>query len=67
MNLFNLLRLKDLRTIGFACMPGYGYERMKLKEYLGIEWIENGFDETGKSTFCSTELECKLEFLPKFS
>ncbi|VDK63373.1 unnamed protein product [Onchocerca ochengi] len=29
-------------------MTGYGYERMKLKEYLGIEWIENGFDETGE-------------------
>lgn len=28
-------------------MAGYGYERMKLKEYLGIEWIENGFNETG--------------------
>ncbi|VDN16995.1 unnamed protein product [Gongylonema pulchrum] len=30
-------------------MPGYGYERMKLKEYLGIEWIENGFDQTDLS------------------
>lgn len=30
-------------------MAGYGYERMKLKEYLGIEWIEKGFDETGKN------------------
>ncbi|OZC11152.1 hypothetical protein X798_01978 [Onchocerca flexuosa] len=33
---------------GNGCMSGYGYERMKLKEYLGIEWIENGFDETGE-------------------
>ncbi|VDO39740.1 unnamed protein product, partial [Brugia timori] len=42
----SLILLFLLFPSGNGCMAGYGYERMKLKEYLGIEWIEGGFDET---------------------
>ncbi|EJW75037.1 hypothetical protein WUBG_14061 [Wuchereria bancrofti] len=50
-------------------MAGYGYERMKLKEYLGIEWIENGFDETGqhdnKPIRHANDLDCTFDDIKK--
>ncbi|VDN02865.1 unnamed protein product [Thelazia callipaeda] len=50
-------------------MPGYSYERMKLKEYLGIEWIEGGFDITGerdhKPIRHDYDLDCKFDDVTK--
>ncbi|VIO86812.1 Uncharacterized protein BM_BM2819 [Brugia malayi] len=50
-------------------MAGYGYERMKLKEYLGIEWIEGGFDETdqhdNKSIRHANDLDCTFDDIKK--
>ncbi|EFO19755.2 hypothetical protein LOAG_08736 [Loa loa] len=50
-------------------MAGYGYERMKLKEYLGIEWIENGFDETGERDNTpirhANDLDCAFDDIKK--
>ncbi|VDK71505.1 unnamed protein product [Litomosoides sigmodontis] len=50
-------------------MAEYGYERMKLKEYLGIEWIENGFNETGerdnKPIRYASDLDCSFDNIKK--
>ncbi|KAL3982247.1 hypothetical protein ACH3XW_46425 [Acanthocheilonema viteae] len=50
-------------------MAGYGYERMKLKKYLGIEWIENGFNETGehddKPIRHANDLDCSFDDVKK--
>ncbi|KAK6110550.1 hypothetical protein QQG55_40215 [Brugia pahangi] len=50
-------------------MAGYGYERMKLKEYLGIEWIEDGFDETdqhdNKPIRHASDLDCTFDDIKK--
>uniref|UniRef100_A0A0R3RYB0 MAM domain-containing protein n=1 Tax=Elaeophora elaphi TaxID=1147741 RepID=A0A0R3RYB0_9BILA len=67
MNLFHFHEL--IKVIGDGCMAGYGYERMKLKEYLGIEWIENGFDETGerddKPIRHANDLDCTFDDIKK--
>ncbi|VDN55783.1 unnamed protein product [Dracunculus medinensis] len=46
-------------------MPGYGYERMKLKEYLGIEWIKNGLDRNAysldKPIRHASDLDCTFD------
>ncbi|KAI3410490.1 hypothetical protein GPALN_004591 [Globodera pallida] len=28
-----------------ACMPGYEYERSRLRQYLGIEWVPGGLEK----------------------
>ncbi|VDM41799.1 unnamed protein product [Toxocara canis] len=48
-----------LLVAAWSCMPGYGHERMKLKEYLGIEWVENGLDESGTSYSYTTQSDDK--------
>ncbi|KAM3726164.1 putative competence-damage inducible protein [Dirofilaria immitis] len=65
----SLILLLLLFSSGNGCMSGYGYERMKLKEYLGIEWIENGFDETGerdsKPIRHANDLDCAFDDIKK--
>ncbi|MFH4974891.1 hypothetical protein AB6A40_001600 [Gnathostoma spinigerum] len=50
---------------GAACMPGYERERMKLKEYLGIEWVPHGLDYTSQSDTRkirhASDLNCNFE------
>ncbi|PIC34811.1 hypothetical protein B9Z55_014358 [Caenorhabditis nigoni] len=45
-----------------ACMPGYEAERDRLREHLGIEWIQNGLAKSGwtpkKPIRHSSDLNC---------
>uniref|UniRef100_A0A7E5A1W2 MAM domain-containing protein n=1 Tax=Panagrellus redivivus TaxID=6233 RepID=A0A7E5A1W2_PANRE len=47
---------------GQACMPGYEAEREKLRQYLGIEWIQSGLKamdaQKPKPIRHSSELNC---------
>uniref|UniRef100_A0A915BIJ9 MAM domain-containing protein n=1 Tax=Parascaris univalens TaxID=6257 RepID=A0A915BIJ9_PARUN len=52
-------------NIAWSCMPGYGRERMKLKEYLGIEWVRNGLEKSAqndnKPVRHASDLDCQFD------
>uniref|UniRef100_A0A0N4ZCN5 MAM domain-containing protein n=1 Tax=Parastrongyloides trichosuri TaxID=131310 RepID=A0A0N4ZCN5_PARTI len=48
-----------------SCMPGYEQERAKIKQYLGLEWVENGLDlldsKTLRTIRHSEDLNCDFQ------
>uniref|UniRef100_A0A0K0EWU2 MAM domain-containing protein n=1 Tax=Strongyloides venezuelensis TaxID=75913 RepID=A0A0K0EWU2_STRVS len=48
-----------------ACMPGYEQERGKIKQYLGLEWVENGLDRLDSKKLRairhSSDLNCDFQ------
>ncbi|CEF59737.1 MAM domain and Concanavalin A-like lectin/glucanases superfamily domain-containing protein [Strongyloides ratti] len=48
-----------------SCMPGYEQERAKIKQYLGLEWVENGLDKLDSKKLRpirhSSDLNCDFQ------